>query len=1114
MMNKLNSVNKQIKRVMKLILVFMIACLGIQAQAEDYSQQTRITLDMQNKTVREVLDEIERVSDLAFFYRSNIIDESRRLNISVQNQTIDKVLDMLLSQTGNSYTIKERQVYIDRKASPASATAAPQQSRRTVAGIVVDANNETVIGANIIEMGTTNGTVTGTDGRFSLSVGNNAKLQVSYIGYITQEIAVGSRTNLRIVLADDSQALEEVIVIGYGTIKKSDLTGAVASVKSEDLNKMATSSPVQALQGRAAGVMVIQDSGQPDAIATIKIRGIGTTNNADPLFVVDGFPMDDINFLSPSDIESLEILKDASACAIYGSRGANGVVLVTTKKGKAGALKVSVNAYYGIENLANKPSMLNSSQYAALSNEAYVNNNEAPLYANTSNLPTTDWYKEVSRTGAVRNYNLSLSGGGDNMTSMFSANYFKRNGIIRSTDFDRISMSQNNNMKVGNILKFTTSISAAFSANKRMDPTSIFLSSLIAPPDVPVWNNDTDYYAGISKIRLANPVGRIARNNAQNRNMNLVGNFSVDLNITSDLVFTSRFGIRYDGTYNSGFTPVYYETMDNSELTSTVSRSTQRYIEWTWENIATWHKTFGKVHDLTVMAAMSARERNRDSFRATKQNVPIESEQFWYFDSATDNPQANGDGSSLSMLSYLGRINYNILNRYLITASVRHDGSSRFLGKNRWGTFPSFSVAWKLSEESFFKSLDIAWLTSLKVRAGYGELGNENIRSYYPYLTPIAQRHYYTTGAAQTRVNGAGLSGIGNAAAQWETSTQTNVGVDLALMDNRLNAVFDYFVRKTDNILLSQQIPQISGSGSIVRNVGGIENRGFELTLSWRDSKGPFSYNVSGNISPIKNKITNLGTSAALVSSFDYDYVLIDFQGALGNILRSEVGLPFRQFYGYQTDGIFQSQAEVDAHAKDGKPIQADAKTGDFRFKDNNDNGRIDDGDMTFIGNPVPDFTYGFSFDASYGRFDLNMLWQGVQGNDVYNAAKYYFMRFDARHNVRVEYLDSYWKSDRTDAAQPIVTRDLTRNTRNYRNSDLYVEDGSYLRLKTLQLGYNLSLNLSRSFKTSMRLYLSAQNLLTLTKYSGFEPEVSDIAVDRGQYPQSRSYMLGTVINF
>ena len=1069
----------------------------------------QVSLSNTRLTLRTAFAEIEKQTEMSVDYNREIIDVNKTVSVPLKEGSLSDIMTTLLQGTGCTSAVRENHIVI------AKAPVVAQHVKKNITGTVTDEEGEFIIGANIIEKGTTNGTVTDMDGKFSLQVEDNAVLHVSYLGYLTQEIRITNQTSLNVLLEEDAQTLDELVVIGYGVVRKSDLTGSVASVKSDDLTKMATFSPISALQGRAAGVYVIQASGSPDAAASIQIRGINTPNDSSPLYVVDGFPMSDIDHLSPNDIESMEILKDASATAIYGSRGANGVVLITTKKGKSGPLRLNINAYYGFENLARKASMLNATQYAELSNEASLNAGMDPIYSSTTNLPyDTNWYDAVSQTGQYQNYNISFSGGGERISSMLSTNYYKREGIIKSTDFDRLSFTQNTSLKVMPFFNLSTSFSGAFNNSKRLDPTSIFLSSLIAPPDIPVIDPNTGYFAGITKIRLANPAGRIDRNNSQNRRTHLIGNFNADLTIIPELIFSSRFGIKYSGNYDSGFTPIYYETMDNSESINTVSRSTSKMIDWTWENILTYHKTFNKIHDLTIMGAMSAREYNYDTFSATKQNVPIENEEFWYFDSATDNPQASGTGASLAMLSYLGRINYNLLDRYLITVSMRADGSSRFIGSNRWGYFPSGALAWKLSEENFFKNWDPGWLNTVKVRAGYGEIGNENINSYYPYLTPIRQRQYYTLGSSQVRVNGSTPSGIGNAEAKWETSTQFNVGMDLMFLGGKLNVTADYYIRKTDDILLSQQIPRISGFGRMVRNVGGMENKGFEFTANFKDNKGDFSYNINANMAFVKNKVTNLGTASSLVANFAYDYVLIDFQGAFGNIIRSEVGKSYGQFYGHVTDGIFQTQAEIDQYVKEGQLIQPDAKPGDFKFKDLNDNGRIDNGDMDFIGSPIPDITYGISFDATYKKFDLSLLFQGIWGNDIYNAAKYYFMKFDARQNVRTDYLKEYWHGPNTSNTQPIVTRDLARNSRNFRNSDYYVEDGSYLRLKTIQLGYNFTPNLGKGIKPSLRLYIAAQNLFTITKYSGFEPEVSGISVDRGQYPQARSYMLGTVINF
>jgi len=1104
--------------IMKFTLFFMILGIMNVFAVNSYSQSGKVTLNFKNTKVESVLNEIEKSSEYYFAYNQKLINVNRKVNIIANNKPIKEVLHDLFKNTNTDYVVINHQIVLSPKQITEEELTDIQQQKKggTITGSVIDAKTgESLPGVSVLIKGTTKGAISDNQGKFSLTTtDSNATLIFSFMGFESQDVALSGKTSISVSLVSSVQNLDEVVVVGYGTQRKSDITGAVSSVRSKDLTKIATYSPLQALQGRAAGVSVIQDSGSPDATASIQIRGVGTTNNNTPLYVVNGLPMSNINYLNPSDIETIEILKDASACAIYGSRGANGVVLVTTKKGEAGVLKVNLNAYFGVESLAKKPSFLNSKQYAQLSNEAYLNAGMDPIYSDPNNLANnTDWYKEDSQLGTIKSYNLSILGGGPKINTRLSINDYKKTGIMKSTDFEKITIMHNTSMKVTNFLDIETSFSGAFSNHKALDATSIFLTALIAPPDIPVIDPLTKYYTGITKLWLNNPAGMIARNNAKYNNTYLLGDVSANFKITDDLGFKSNFGISRDEYYNSDFLPIYYETANISSLYNQVSRSTSKATDWTFDNILTYHKIFNGMHDLTVMGAISAREFTSDFFSTSKQNVMNQNDAYWYLDAATANPQATGSGASLSQLSYLGRINYTFKNRYLLTGSIREDGSSRFLGSNRWGVFPSGAFAWKITEEDFIKRMNINWLSSAKIRFGYGQLGNENISSYYPYLTPISQQQYYTLGTSQTRVNGSGPTALGNPDVKWETSDQSNIGIDLALIKNLLTVTADYYIRKTNNILLTQQVPQISGSSSIIRNVGGMENKGFEFAVTYKNNTNAFSYDISANMSTVKNRVTNLGNTQALTSSFAYNYALINFQGALGNMIRSEVGKPYGQFYGWQTDGIFQNQKEIDQYILNGKKIQPDAKPGDFRFKDINGDGIINNSDETFIGNPIPKITYGISFNAAYKNFDLSLLFQGSEGNDIYNAAKYYFMVFNGTQNVRTDYLKNYWRGEGTSNIQPAVTNDITRNGNNYRNSNYYVENGSYLRLKTLQLGYNLSTSINKQ-KVKCRFYISAQNLLTLTGYSGFEPEISGIGVDTGVYPQARIFMLGTDINF
>ncbi len=1005
------------------------------------------------------------------------------------------------------------------------AYAEAQQKTHAVRGVVTDALGP-MGGVNVLVKGTANGTMTDMNGSYELSnVPVGAVIEFSFVGYKTLEVTVGTDEVVNVTIEEDQNVLDELVVIGYGTVKKSDVTGSVSSVTAEALDKSSTGDPIQALQGRAAGVQIVTAGGSPDATAEIKIRGTGSPNGSTPLFVVDGFPLNDIQHLSPNDIASIEILKDASACAIYGSRGANGVVMITTKQAKAGALKINIKTEFGIEASPVKPSMLNSREYAEMTNLARANSGLEAKYADPSAITTdTDWYKEVMRTGIYQNYSLTLSGGSEKISTVFTTNWFSREGTVKSTKFQRLNFSQNTQYKPLSSLTLKASFTGSFMKTNSLGANgsnnrSIFLSSLIAPPDVPVWNDATGYYNGITAFRLANPAGVIARNSTEG-NMNfLMANLSADWKIFDGLVFTSRFGYRFGIGLDSNFTPIYFETSNIASGNNSISRRTNFSKDWTWENMLTYTKKIG-VHEFSVMGAVSARDYYSENYYGEKKNLPSESKEFRYFDAASDsNPSLTGSASSLGMFSYLARVNYTLLDRYLLTASFRADGSSRFVGSKKWGYFPSGAFAWKINEEPFFKNIDQNWLTSAKLRLGWGQIGNEKISSYYPYQTSIAQNRYYVLGDKE-RVNGAALSTLGNTVLQWETSEQYNVGLDLGFLDLRLTAAIDAYIRKTDNILLSESVPRLSGTGSIIRNVGGMENRGVEIAVGWKDNIGGFSYNIDGNISFVKNKVTNLGTSGILQSNgLTYDYALIDFYGQFDNIVRSTVGNPYGQFYGYKMLGIFQDQAEIDNYkSADGTVIMPRAKPGDSKFEDIDGDGKISSSDMTIIGDPNPTAVYGLSFGANWKNFDLSVLFQGTFGNDIFNASKFYFEKFDGRQNVLKSAYKAGWSGKGSTNDRPITLAydaDDARNSQNWWQSTMYIEDGSYFRMKNLQIGYTIEPKFSSSatVKPSFRIYFSAQNLLTFTKYSGFDPEVSDNGVDAGQYPQPRTFVFGLNIN-
>ena len=716
-------------RIMRLsVLLILIASIQVIAEP-GYSQNARLSFKMEDVTVKEVLEKIELNSEFYFLYSSKMIDVNRKVNIQARNDKIKPILASLFKDNNVEYHIIDRQIILSPSGLMKSEVVEKikqQQQQIEVSGTVRDAQSgDPLPGVNIVIEGTTQGTTTDMDGNYTIETPPDATLLFSFVGYQQKSVKVQGREEIDVSLRQSVTELEEVVAIGYGTQRKSDLTGAVASVSSEELTKMATTSSAEALQGQVAGVSVTRESGMPGSSTSINIRGIGTTNNTSPLYVVDGLPTDNIDYLNPEDIQSMEILKDASATAIYGSRGANGVILITTKEGEEGVLEFNFKAYYGLERLENKPNMLNAQQYATLSNTAYENAGEDPIYSNPGNLDyNTNWYDKVSRLGTVQNYNLSVSGGKEQLTSFLSANYYSREGIIKTTDFERLSLNQKSQIQITDFFNIETVFRGVFGTNHSINPTTIFLSSLIAPPDVPIIDPETDYYTGISKIRLANPMGRLARNNSESKRNDLIGNVKANLSITDNLEFQSKFGLNYRTHLNSNFIPSYFETADISSTLNEVSRFTSKMTDWTWDNTLTYDNTFNEVHDLTVMGTVSAREFFYENINASKQNVPIEQERFWYLGAATENPQTNGDANSLSMLSYLGRINYSFDNRYLLTLSLRADGSSRFLSDNKWGIFPSGAFAWKISEEDFF---NFEMISNAKLRLGYGAVGNKNI---------------------------------------------------------------------------------------------------------------------------------------------------------------------------------------------------------------------------------------------------------------------------------------------------------------------------------------------------------------------------------------------------
>lgn len=986
----------------------------------------------------------------------------------------------------------------------------------SISGKIVSKNGAPIPGATVLVKGTAIGTASDMDGNYKLTIPEALKdstLLISSIGFGNREIKINSQTSIDITLKETSHALSEIVVVGYGTQKKSDLTGAVSSVTAEDIQKAPVLEVGQALQGRAAGVVVTQATGSPGSDVNIRVRGTGTVGNSNPLYIVDGQPVGElgIGFVNSNDIESMEILKDASACAIYGARAANGVVLVTTKRGKAGKPELKFDAYSGVQSVWKKMNLLNATQWAMLKNEARLGdgNDIDPKFENPASFGEgTDWQDAIFRVAKVSNYNLSLSGGSEKNTYYLGGNYFKQEGVVKGTDAERISLRVNGDQHVAKKLKVGQTLSLTRFKKDEItegdEYISIINAALTMDPITPVYNADGTF--GSSPYNnIKNPAALIALNNATWISNRLVGGLFAEYEFIDGLKFKSNVGLDLSFGNWTGFTPVYNIAPDFQNTVNKLSRYTEQRILSLWENTISYSKTFKNRHAVSALAGVSAQDSKVENMFATNGAIQSDDANLRYFDAASGIPTLNGTGYENALFSYLGRVNYSFDDKYLLTANIRIDGSSRFKEGNRYGTFPSVSVGWKINKEEFMKS--ISSISTLKLRVGWGQIGNQElagVNSNYPYTNVLSPTQYYTFGNQQSFTAGSAPLSIGNDEIHWETVTQLNIGLDGGLFDERIQFTIDYYDKNTSGMLVQIPVPAYVGlQVPPFVNAGTVLNRGLELLASYRKDEGKFKYNASANISFLHNEVLSLGNGDPVTAG--------SFRG-LGNVSVSDVGQPIASFYGLQTDGIFQNDADVKAG------VQPLAKPGDIRYKDRNNDGKITPDDRTFIGSPIPTFTYGFNLGCSYKDFDLNIFFQGSEGNKIFNGNKYYLEGGVGYTNMSNSMFNR-WAGEGTSTTVPRMSE---KNSDNRLISDRYVEDGSYMRIKNLQLGYTLPKGILKYARIEkLRIYVAAQNLLTFTSYSGFDPEIGlskksslDIGIDRGTYPQARTISIGANLTF
>ena len=968
--------------------------------------------------------------------------------------------------------------------------------RAQVTGVIVDETGEPIIGASILEKGTTNGTITDFDGNFVLNVAEGAMLEISYVGYASQTLPAAATMN--VVLKEDTEVLEEVVVVGYGVQKKSDLTGAISQVSEKDLQKTPAPSIGVALEGRAAGLQVT-GSGAPGSNVSLNIRGIGSINNSQPLIVIDGVPTDvPLNMINMDDVASVDVLKDASATAIYGSRGAYGVVIITTKKGENEQGHISIKASYGFDQIQRKMSLLNAYQFASLHNEMMAAAG-LPQYLGYENPLAlgvgTDWMEQLWQYAPTQNYSLSYSGGTKKSNFYVSGAYYDQKGIIKTTDYKRITLQFNHDTQLFDWLKFGHKLSLNHDIKSSGEYN--IQNAMRALPTQPIYNEDGTWAGPVGLAMyvgdIANPIGKMMENTSQTKGYNLLGNIYAEIKPVDWIIFKTTFGFQAMFWDTEGWTPAY-DWQPIAQPESQVFREYDKSITWLWDNTLTFVKTFKQKHNFSAMVGSSMQANTYEYMNGTVQGFISESAR--QLSNGLLEPTMAGNKSDWALLSFMGRVTYGYDNRYLLTATVRADGSSRFAKKNRWGIFPSVALAWRMSEEHWFEKN--FWLTDLKLRAGYGQTGNQASVGNYAYASQL-QTVQYVFGDKQ--VPGLAPWVLPNPNVRWETVEQYNVGADLSFFDQRLHATLDWYIKNTNDMLVPMSVPISSGySDEAVPNInaGKMRNTGVEVSLNSLNFKGAFTWTTTVNFSYNHNILMSLNDDVPMY--FDCNV--------------HKVGYPVAAFYGYVTDGIFQTQEEIDNHAIQtvGSDPYTSTQPGDIRFKDLNNDGVINEDDRTILGSPTPTWTFSMNNRFEFYGVDIELYLQGAAGNKIYNGNRATLEAMSVAQNQSTSTLDR-WRPDNPSQTMPRAV--FSDPNKNNRTSDRFLEPGDYLRIKNITIGYTLPKKYTKkALMDEVRFSVSGQNLYTLTRYTGMDPEVGGSGIDSNVYPLTRNFTFGLNIVF
>lgn len=1100
---------KQIFRIMRISTFLLMVCVFCSYAGNAHSQNAKVSIRMNNVKLDKILNEIENQTDYLFIY-NNQVDINKITSVKVKNEAVAQVLDKILSGTGINYELEGTHIILTTEA---IKDLHAQQQAKTVTGTVTDVSGEPIIGANIRIKGTTTGTITDIDGNFSIEAEPQSVIEVSYIGYLTQETVINNQKSIRFLLKEDTKTLDEVVVIGYGVQKKADLTGSVANINTEKLNTQSNANIGQALQGKIAGVDIVSQGGAPGSGTRIMVRGIGTLNNASPLYIVDGMYMNSIDHINPNDIASIDVLKDASSAAIYGSRAANGVIIVTTKEGSntEGKPIIDLSVNLGISTASKFLDMLDAKGWAEVTTIARqaIGKPALDMATDLANKPDNDWQDIMFRPALMQNYNLSVKGGGKYSTYYTGLGYFNQDGIVKGTNYQRYNIQSKNDYKRG-IFSAGTNLIISFSHDKPLHQElrgGMIGTILQSVPTLEKYDDTREGgYGGTygDVVNIPHPLAIIDDNimDRYNENVKIFANLYAQIELFKGLKYKLNLTPDFSFERYKNYLNKYDFGLATNSITQLTERQRRRRNILV-ENLLTFDRTFGE-HKISALAGYTYQDSRFRHIQAYGEGLPQGLEEI---DAATTNRSNEGNSLRSVLTSILGRVFYSYQNKYLFTATIRRDGSSKFGKNNRYGYFPSFSLGWNVAEEKFMEN--VHWLDQLKLRGGYGVLGNQEIDNYQ-YSSTI------TTGINYPDGNGGLLQGafpknFANPDIKWEETAMTNVGIDFMVFNNRLSLTADYYVKNTKDILLTVPIPISSGGANDpIRNAGKIRNNGFEFNLGWMDQPNPdISYGINLIGSFNKNKVIAMGSESGSIKGGSTNQ----------NITTSETkaGYPIGGYWLISTAGYFNSQEEVDAYAKDGKKIQPTAEPGDIKFVDANNDGVINDDDRVFQGSPFPDFTFALNGNMRYKNFDLSIGLQGVLGNKIYNATRQTLEDVTKGSNFLASCLD-YWTPENKNASHPRLTwDDPNRNTR--AESDRYLENGSYLRLRSVQLGYTFPQTWFKGAIQHARVYINAENLFTITSYSGYSPDVNaDNANYRGFdnfiYPTNRTFMLGLNVTF